>query len=149
MDDYSEIQNSKIIAVVGHSEYWTKTARLNFDKFVDNGKDAIVLSGNTMWWQVRYSGDKNKLICYKDALLDTISDPLLKSINWPDTSLHYPLLNSVGVDYTHGSAAAVSDSWYGYKITLPNSPILAGTSLNSGNILSCRSRESDATLFSG
>lgn len=48
MDDYSEIQNSKIIVVMGHSEYWSRAGRLNFDKFLSFGKDAIILSGNTM-----------------------------------------------------------------------------------------------------
>src|ERR1035437_1604652 len=98
MDDYNEIKKSKIIVVIGHSEYWTREARLNFDKFVNSGKDAVVLSGNTMWWQVRYSKDKTKLICYKNPLVDPVGNPLLKTIQWPTPSLHYPVLNSIGVD---------------------------------------------------
>ena len=30
----------------------------------NTGGHALILSGNTMWWQVRYNEDKTKLICY-------------------------------------------------------------------------------------
>ncbi|MCX6283019.1 MAG: hypothetical protein NTW31_02105, partial [Bacteroidetes bacterium] len=61
MDDYSEIRDSKIVVVPGHSEYWSRNARHNLDSFVNSGKDAMILSGNTMWWQVRYSNDWTRL----------------------------------------------------------------------------------------
>lgn len=151
MDDYAEIQNSKIIVVIGHSEYWTKAARLNFDQFVNSGKHAVVLSGNTMWWQVRYSADKTKMICYKDAVLDTIADPLLKTIKWPEPSLNYSVLNSIGADWPRGGYGVEPSfhGWRGYKIMLPNSPLFAGTDLNVNDIISCESREFDGALLAG
>jgi hypothetical protein len=152
LDDYTEIQNSKIICVVGHSEYWTRAARLNFDQFVNNGKHAIVLSGNTMWWQVRYSADKKQLICYKGPN-DPTSNPLLRTINWPDPSLHYPPLNSIGVDWVHGayppSTLVNYHGWGGYKIMQANSPLLAGTGLHFNDTMSCATREYDGTLLHG
>ena len=150
MDDYNEIKNTKIIVVIGHSEYWTRNARLNFDQFVDSGHDAIILSGNTMWWQARYSKDKTQLICYKGSLYDSISDPLLTTVNWSDTLLHYPILNSIGADCIHGVDNNFSFlGWKGYKIMSPNSPLLMGTNLNYNDILSCPTQESDGTLISG
>ncbi|HWY36116.1 MAG TPA: N,N-dimethylformamidase beta subunit family domain-containing protein, partial [Nitrosopumilaceae archaeon] len=148
MDEYSEIQNSKIIVVVGHSEYWSRQGRLNFDKFVDSGNDAIVLSGNTMWWQVRYSKDKTKIICYKNYGTDTCTNPLLITTNWTDPSLHYPDLKSIGVDYMHGGISydTTFHGWYGYKIMRPNSPLLTGTGLSFDDTLLCKSREYDGTL---
>lgn len=154
LDDYTEIQNSKIVCVVGHSEYWTRAARTNFDQFVNSGKDAIVLSGNTMWWQVRYdSTDKTRIICYK-SLADPISNPLLKTIQWTDPSLNYSILSSIGVDWLHGAFPASTKpgaylGWGGYKIMIPNSPILAGTGLNFKDTLSCKTREYDGTLING
>jgi len=151
MDDYSEIQNSKIVVLIGHSEYWSREARLNFDQFVNGGKDAIVLSGNTMWWQVRYSADKKKMICYKDEFLDTISNPLLKTIAWPYPSLNFPVLNSIGADWPRGGYGAIESfhGWHGYKIVQPNSPLLAGTGLGQNDILHCASREFDGSLLCG
>lgn len=71
LENYTEIQNAKVVVIVGHSEYWTRNARLNFDRFVDSGKNGLILSGNSMWWQVRYEDDNyqvdsTKLTCYKN-----------------------------------------------------------------------------------
>jgi hypothetical protein len=60
LDQYENISLARVLVIPGHNEYWTRQARKNFDQFVDGGKHALILSGNTMWWQVRYSED-NKL----------------------------------------------------------------------------------------
>ena len=148
MDDYEEIRHSRIAVAIGHSEYWSKAARLNLDAFVGEGNHAVILSGNTMWWQVRYNSDKKQLVCYKDASLDPEPDNLLKTINWPDTLLHYPVLNSIGADFVHG-AYGMKDfhGWYGYRILSPASPLLEGTGLTLNQVLSCQSVELDGTLF--
>ena len=101
LDDYNTIKNAQIITIVGHSEYWTRKARKNFDQFVNTGKNAIILSGNTMWWQVRYT-ENNQLICHKVATTDPISDLLLKTIVWEDRTLEYSILTSIGADFPHG-----------------------------------------------
>ena len=102
LDNYENFRNAKILMIPGHSEYWTRKARENFDRFVDEGKDAIILSGNTMWWQVRYSEKGDQLICYKSFEHDTIADPLQKTINWDQSVLRYPILNSIGVESGSG-----------------------------------------------
>ncbi len=68
MEDYSSIASSKLMIIIGHSEYWTREARLHFDLFVKNGHHTMVLSGNTMWWHVRYNNlDSNnpQMICFR------------------------------------------------------------------------------------
>lgn len=70
MEDYNDIRESRLIIIPGHSEYWTLQARRNFDRFVNEGKNALILSGNTMWWQVRYNKAKDQLICYRDKNAD-------------------------------------------------------------------------------
>ena len=52
MDEPEYSLNSNIIVIVGHSEFLVRKARLNFDYHVDIGKNALILSGNTMWKQV-------------------------------------------------------------------------------------------------
>ena len=44
--------NSNIIVIVGHSEFWTRKARLNFDYHVDIGKNALIQSEITIWKQL-------------------------------------------------------------------------------------------------
>ena len=144
LDDPNILKDSKLLIIIGHSEYWTRQARLNFDHFIDQGNNAILLSGNNMWWQVRYDKDKNQLICYKNKSADQTADPLLSTINWYEESLKYPILNSVGADFNLGGYGLKEDKgWDGYKICANNSPLLEGTNLSNGDIISLPTSEYD------
>jgi hypothetical protein len=144
MDDYNNIANSKLVIIIGHSEYWTKKARKNLDLFVESGKNALVLSGNTMWWQVRYNDQKNLMICYKSKTIDPMSNTEFATFNWPDRSLKYPTYSSIGVDFVNGGFAdKLPARWDGYKIVKENSPLLLGTGLRKGDILKNPSYECD------
>src|SRR5258705_2173024 len=94
LDNYS-LSQCKIIVIIGHSEYWTRKARINFDRFVNEGGHAIILSGNTMWWQVRYTDNKSALICHRSSELDAEKDESLKTVQWRDPILQYPILSSI------------------------------------------------------
>jgi hypothetical protein len=146
MDDYETMNSAEILAIVGHNEYWTRKARTNFDAFVNSGGDALILSGNTMWWQVRYSNDadKSQMICYKDMNTDPIGDPLMKTFLWNDPILAYPILGSIGADFDNGGYGRKMDNgWDGYKIVNPHSPLLEGLGLNTGDIIRCPTVEYD------
>ena len=49
MEHYEQIEKSKLLIIAGHSEYWTRQARENFDRFVDEGGSALVIAGNFMY----------------------------------------------------------------------------------------------------
>jgi len=143
LDDHSFFR-SKIIVIVGHSEYWTRKARTNFDRFVEGGGHAIILSGNTMWWQVRYTHNNSALVCYRSSELDPEVDESLKTVLWRDPILKYPILPSIGEDFEGGGYGLRSDNgWNGYKIFNPDSPLLEGLSLKKGDILHLPSTECD------
>lgn len=142
LDDYSTFEHAKVLVIMGHNEYWTRKARLNFDRFVDEGHHALILSGNTMWWQVRYN-ENAQLICYRD-LSDPIDDPKLKTLSWWNPLLDYSIINSIGADSHHGGYGLRNDQgWDGFKIAQPNSPLLLGTGLNKGDILKLPTDEYD------
>ncbi|MGD1847836.1 MAG: N,N-dimethylformamidase beta subunit family domain-containing protein [Salibacteraceae bacterium] len=148
MEDYANLASAKLLIIPGHSEYWTRTARKNFDRFIAEGNNALILSGNTMWWQVRYNAEGNQLICYKNQENDPITDPLLKTITWVETSLDYPVLKSIGVDYANGGFGREKDNgWNGYKIVNPSSPLLHGSGLDQNAILPLPTDEGDGTLL--
>lgn len=151
MDNYDLVSKASLLIIPGHSEYWTLKARINFDRFVNDGKDALILSGNTMWWQVRYDLDNSQLVCYRSADEDPIKDIRQKTINWNDRQLGYPILNSIGVDFSlAGFGIQHSDKgWNGFKIVNSDSPLLDGTNLKKGDIISLPSDEYDGTLVSG
>ncbi len=159
MDDYSEIQQARLLIVIGHSEYWTRTARMNFDGFVDNGinevghnRDALILSGNTMWWQVRYEYNNSQMVCYRyNGSDDPICEPLSKTINWPDPYLEYSTLSSIGSDWLrggYGNHEGCYGGFDGHKIILDQSPLLFGTNLNNGDFLHFTTGEFDGSLMS-
>jgi len=141
LEDYSEISGSKLLLIIGHSEYWTRGARENFDRFVLEGGNALLLSGNNMWWQVRYSEDLSQLICYKRAP-DPISDPLLQTTNWPDSILRFPVIPSIGGDWEHGGYKGD-----GFHVLLPNSPVFSGVDVQSGERISMATTEYDGALL--
>ena len=154
LDDYSAFAGSRLLIIPGHSEYWTRKARTNFDHFVNTGHNALVLSGNTMWWQIRYSDDKTKEICYKDINLDkdTVSDKSLTTTLWNKPLLKYPIINSIGGSYDYAGEVDlsiksgetnVSSAFHGYKIVQPSSPLLEGTGLKKGSVIHFDTHEYD------
>jgi hypothetical protein len=137
LEDYNEISGAKLLVVIGHSEYWTRTAREHFDQFVLSGGNALLLSGNNMWWQVRYSDDRTQMICYK-RVPDPITDPLLRTINWPNPLLKYPVVPSIGGDFLHGGFNGP-----GFYVLSPNSPVFQGLAVQKGDLIAMQTTEYD------
>jgi hypothetical protein len=149
LDDYNSIRRAQLLVIPGHSEYWTMNARKNFDRFVNNGKNAIILSGNTMWWQVRYDKSKQQMICYKSMNDDPVKSSRHKTINWNDSVLQYPIITSIGVDFSlAGYGLKVDKGWNGYKLLLA-SPLLENTTLRIGDVIPCPSDEYDGAPLAG
>lgn len=143
LEDYKNIGIANTVVIIGHSEYWTRSARLNFDRFVAEGGHALILSGNTMWWSVRYADAGKTLVCYK-YVEDPEPDPLYKTTTWSNPMLDYPILSSIGADFPHGGYGRRGDQgWDGYKIVNENSPLLEGLNLKKGQIISCPTDEWD------
>lgn len=137
LEDYNELSGSKLLVVIGHSEYWTRSAREHFDQFVLDGGNALLLSGNNMWWQVRYGVDRDEMICYK-RVPDPNTDPLLRTINWTNPFLRYPVVPSIGADFLHGGFDGP-----GFYVLLPNSPVFRGVAVKSGDLISMPTVEYD------
>jgi hypothetical protein len=137
MEDYSEISGSKLLVVIGHSEYWTRTARGNFDRFVLGGGNALLLSGNNMWWQVRYSENTSQMLCYKLAH-DPEPDPQLRTINWTNPSLDFSVISSIGGDFLHGGFKGD-----GFLVLLPNSPVFREVAVTKNDLISMQTTEYD------
>ncbi len=187
MDDYSEIENAKLLIIIGHSEYWTREGRRNFDFFVDQGNDALVLSGNTMWKQVRYlinDSDPNnvnpQMIYYgiDNIISDDECGPLLKAIQWDEHILNYSILSSLGSAWGAGASGTINGGktyggfgfqslsttpslchtgyggFNGYKVILPQSPILNDGGINitpafnQDDIIQLATGEFDGSLMS-
>ena len=111
-----------------------------------------MLSGNSMWWQVRYNKAQNLMICYKSLsgnsyenyTLDPLQSTIYSTINWGGNDTKYTILPTLGTDYRHGGYGQVlANRWNGFKIVNANSPLIKGSGLNNGDILSMPSTEYD------
>ncbi len=48
------LRDYQAVVINGHSEYWSARAYDGLDKYLHAGGDAVVLSGNTMFWRVSF-----------------------------------------------------------------------------------------------
>ncbi len=166
MDDWDEIKNAKLIIIPGHSEYWTRQARLNLDRFIDgdqansiHGKSALILSGNSIWCQVEYEDasyqpSPSQITCKRGSNwyggtcpMDDNSDPLIKTYPWMSPDLKYSVLGSIGCDWLRGGQIPTINNTTGYKVLIPNSPLFNTISFTN-NILTINTsgQEYDGTL---
>nr|WP_161501429.1 PVC-type heme-binding CxxCH protein [Rhodopirellula sp. SM50] len=66
LDRNPEVLNGyQAVVINGHSEYWSARAYDGIDRYLKAGGDAIVLSGNTMFWRVTYDKDDEFMECRK------------------------------------------------------------------------------------
>ena len=97
----------------------------------------MLLSGNNMWWQVRYSDDRSQMICYKEVR-DPDANSLLHTINWPKKTLEYPVIPSIGGDFLHGGFDGM-----GFHVLLPNSPVFRGVAVADHDLIAMTTIEYD------
>jgi hypothetical protein len=123
--------------------------RDHLDAFVNGGGAAMILSGNTCWWQVRYSTDLRTMICYKAFALKedpfaTDSNPAndhLITTNWYKSPVNYPENSTTGLGWRHGGYHDYSgnftyaDGFGGYRVFRTNHWIFQGTGLSDGQML--------------
>src|SRR2546427_737698 len=103
--DGGRLLNYRGFLSVGHDEYWSKPM---YDAVVaarDAGVNLAFFGGNAIYWQVRFepssSGVPNRvLVCYRNASLDPIADPSLKTVLWRDPPLNRPEQTLIGVQDT-------------------------------------------------
>ncbi len=84
-----ELLNKKIFVSSGHDEYWSKDQRTNVEAARDAGVHLIFMSGNEVFWKVRYENSidgtntpRRTLVCYKETLEAAKLDP---STQWTGT----------------------------------------------------------------
>ncbi len=135
------LQNYQALVLVGHSEYWTKQMRNHYDNFVASGGNVVILSGNTMWWQIRL--EENNMVCYKSGINDPMVgiDDSVVTTNFHESPLNWPENSSIGLSFRHGGYVnfegnlPASEGYGGYTITQGDHPVLSGSELLDGDML--------------
>jgi len=79
----------KALISAGHDEYWSKTMYDAAENARDSGIDLAFFGSNAVYWQMRMEesvdGVPDRIVVsYKDATLDPVTDPELKTLRWRD-----------------------------------------------------------------
>jgi hypothetical protein len=141
--------------LIGHNEYWSKEMRDNWDSYLAAGGNGAIFSGNTMWWQVRFSADNKQMICYKNANNDPLkSDNSRVTANWFASPVNRPENFSTGVSFRHGGYANYTEGGThhpngGFTVTDASHWAFDGTGLSNGRAFGHRTvgYEVDGALF--
>ena len=85
-----QVKNHKLFLSLGHDEYWSGAQRKNVEAARDAGVNLAFLSGNEVFWKIRYEpsidGSKTPyrtVVCYKETHSDMKIDP--KRDEWTGT----------------------------------------------------------------
>ena len=133
----------RLVASVGHDEYWSWGMRDTMDRWVAAGGNWMILSGNTSFWQVRYDDDGRTMVCHKGrARFDDpvrTTDPSRMTSMWSDPRIGRPETATIGLTFTRGGYHRVGLAEAGgpgaYTVHRPDHWALAGTGLARGDLL--------------
>ena len=105
--------NYSVFLSVGHDEYWSKEMRDNIEGRIASGGEVGFFGGNTCWWQIRFSDELDRVICYKDKFLDPLYgvDDDRVTVNWVSDPVLRPENIMTGVSWSNGGFVN-SGPWY-------------------------------------
>jgi hypothetical protein len=138
------LEGHRMLASVGHDEYWSWEMRDNVDGWVDGGGNWAVLSGNTCFWQVRYEDDEQTMVCHKGRA--RFDDPVMAGPDrsrltsmWSDPLVGRPETTTTGLTFTRGGyhrvGLGVPNGSGAYTIHRPDHWALTDTGLQWGDQL--------------
>ena len=144
------LDKTNLFIITGHSEFWSFEQRLFFDDYISDKKNALILSGNTMWKQVRYTNDGKNIHSYWPHHIPNDGNPFGKVNAFATPSSEFPIEPSIGSDFWNGGYGDVNDNgWDGFKVIKENSILFNETGLENGDIISLKNRELDGRPIKG
>jgi len=133
----SYLKKYKAFLSVGHDEYWTKQMYDAAEIARDAGIHLAFLGANNVYWQIRLAasdaGVANRvIISYKNASIDPVADPKLKTILWRDVGRAEQAL--VGVQYlTYNDFMSDGSTNSNFLVTNLGHWVYEGTGFSVGN----------------
>ena len=142
-----------VAMIVGHSEYWSWDMRQRVKEFLARGGRFLSLSGNTMWWQVRFADNGRTMIGYKSWQKDPEKSAQLAT----DNPWNYPIYDSpfgiTGLHWPEGGYPGAKGE--GYYAVNTNHWVFQGTGVAENQLIgkgatldtSIHDKESDGMPF--
>ena len=142
-----------VVIIAGHSEYWTYDMRQRVKTFIEDGGRFMNLSGNTMWWQVRFEDNGRTMIGYKAWRKDPEqAADLSTDVNW-DRPIFDSSFTITGLHWPYGGYPGGKGN--GYNVINAGHWIFDGTGLAENQLFgkgptvntSIHDKESDGLAF--
>lgn len=147
LEDQNALAGRSLYLSVGHDEYWSAPMRDTVEAFTKGGGNALFLSGNTAFWQVRLEDDASTMIGYKglfkrDPVFGTDRQATLTSM-WSDHLLERPENHMTGVSFVRGGyhriGNVVASGAGGYTVYEYDHWVFAGTGVTYGDLIGSES----------
>jgi hypothetical protein len=122
----------RLFMLVGHEEYGTMAELDRLEAALARGTSLAFLTGNTLYWQIRYENNDRVIVCYKEAFDEDpmrLINPRLVTRRFRDPSVDRPENKLVGV-MSDGSDTAQPADWV---VTNSGHWIYGGTGLSNGD----------------
>jgi hypothetical protein len=119
----------------GHDEYWSGDERDHVEAALGQGVNLAFLSGDAVYWQVRYeaseAGVANRtLVCYRGASDPRMAaDPAHATVRWQDAPVRRPEASLTGTAYGGQLNPFVQD----WVVLDTSNPLFEGTGLAPGD----------------
>lgn len=84
----------KVFISQGHDEYWSQQQRDNVEAARDKGMHLVFLSGNEMYWRVRWEDNYRTMVVYKESQSPVKIDPV--GTEWTGTFRDSRPINPLG-----------------------------------------------------
>jgi hypothetical protein len=91
------------LVLAGHDEYWTKPMRDQVERFVANGGNLVVLSGNTCYRAVRLENGNRLVVFHKYAGSDPNPNNDEATVAWAEPPVNRPQNSLLGAGFTEGA----------------------------------------------
>jgi hypothetical protein len=107
------IGRHRLFMIVGHEEYGTMAELDRLENAVTSGTSLAFLTGNTLYWQIRYENNNRVIVCYKDRIDEDpmlTSNPSLVSTRFRNSPVNRPENQLIGV-MSDGSHILQPEDW--------------------------------------
>jgi len=89
-----QLLKHKLFLSVGHDEYWSGLQRTKVENARDQGLNLAFLSGNEVFWRIRWENDHRHIVVYKESQEKSKKDPQLDE--WTGTFRDSRSFNPIG-----------------------------------------------------
>ncbi|MGZ4711959.1 MAG: N,N-dimethylformamidase beta subunit family domain-containing protein [Acidimicrobiia bacterium] len=143
LEDPATLDGRRLYLSVGHDEYWSGPMRDTVESFTRTGGNALFLSGNAAFWQVRLEDDGATMVGFKDRferdpVFGTERQAELTSM-WSDVLVDRPENSMTGVSFVRGGyhriGRTVASGAGGYTVYDPDHWVFDGTGTTYGDLI--------------